>query len=60
MQKFLNLQCFHSQLLYPHWAKKWIDIRKLFSNWSGARRCGIRKMLSFYDLEFEGRPHCGK
>ena len=59
MQKFLNLQCSHSDLPYPYWAKKWIDIRKLFSNWFGVRRCGISKMLNYLNLEFEGQQHCG-
>jgi len=40
-------------------AKKWIDIRKLFSNWFGLRRCNINKMLDYIGLKFEGNPHCG-
>lgn len=59
MQNFLNLQCSHSEVQYPRWAKKWIDVRKLFSNWLGVRRCNIAKMLAYYDLEFEGNLHCG-
>ncbi|RNA33870.1 3 -5 exoribonuclease 1 [Brachionus plicatilis] len=59
MQNFLNLQCSHSGIQYPRWAKKWIDVRKLFSNWLGVRRCNIAKMLAYYDLEFEGSQHCG-
>ena len=60
MQKFLQLQCQHSQIDYPHWGKKWVDVRKLFSNWFGVRRCGINKMLDYIGLEFEGKKHCGK
>ncbi|CAF0741569.1 unnamed protein product [Brachionus calyciflorus] len=59
MQNFLNLQCFHSNIPYPKWAKKWIDVRKLFSNWLGVRRCNISRMLDFYEYEFEGNQHCG-
>jgi 3'-5' exoribonuclease 1 len=59
MQNFLNLQCFHSKISYPRWAKKWIDVRKLFSNWFGVRRCNIENMLSFLGFEFEGHQHCG-
>lgn len=59
MQNFLNLQCSHSEIPYPRWAKKWIDVRKLFSNWLGVRRCNIANMLAFYNLKFEGNPHCG-
>ena len=59
MQKFLYQQCLMSKISYPNWAKKWIDIRKLFSNWFGVRRCGINKMLDYIGLKFEGNPHCG-
>ena len=59
MEKFLNLQCFHSDIPYPHWARSWIDVRKLFSNWFCVRRCGILKMLAYLELEFEGKQHCG-
>lgn len=59
MKKFLKLQCTQSAIPYPNWAKKWIDIRKLFSNWFGVRRCGINKMLDYVGLEFEGNQHCG-
>lgn len=59
MQKFLLLQCTHNKITYPQWAKRWIDIRKLFSNWFGVRRCGINKMLAYIGTEFEGNPHCG-
>lgn len=59
MQNFLNLQCSLSQLDYPRWARKWIDIRKMFSNYLGVRRCGILKMLGYYGYEFEGSQHCG-
>lgn len=59
MQKFLYMQCGHSQINYPRWAQGWIDVRKLFSNWFGVRRCGILKMLDYLGLEFEGNQHCG-
>ncbi len=60
MQNFLNLQCAHSEVAYPRWALEWIDVKKLFSNWLGVRRCNINKMLSYLELEIEGVPHCGK
>lgn len=59
MQKFLNLQCYLSKVNYPRWARKWIDVRKLFSNWNGVRRCNIEKMLAYCGLEFIGQQHCG-
>jgi inhibitor of KinA sporulation pathway (predicted exonuclease) len=59
MQNFLNLQCLHDGILFPYWARKWINIRKLFANWFGVRRCNILKMLEYFGLEFEGKQHCG-
>ena len=59
MQNFLNHQCYHSNIAYPRWARKWIDVRKMFANWFGVKRCNIERMLEFCGLEFEGQPHCG-
>lgn len=59
MQNFLNLQCSLSAIEYPRWARKWIDIRKMFSNHLGVKRCGIQKMLAYFNYEFEGQQHCG-
>jgi 3'-5' exoribonuclease 1 len=59
MNKFLRIQCEHSKIDYPEWAKSWIDVRKLFSNWFGIRKCGILKMLDYIGLTFEGNQHCG-
>lgn len=58
-QKFLYMQCGHSEIPYPAWAQGWIDVRKMFSNWFGMRRCGIVKMLDCIGLTFEGNQHCG-
>lgn len=59
MENFMNLQCAHSGIEFPYWAARWIDIRKIFSNWFNTRRCGIQKMLGYLNLEFEGQQHCG-
>lgn len=59
IENFLNIQCYHSGISHPYWAKRWIDVRKLFSNWFNVRRCGIEKMLSYLGLQFEGQQHCG-
>lgn len=53
------MQCGHSEIPYPAWAQGWIDVRKMFSNWFGMRRCGIVKMLDCIGLQFEGNQHCG-
>ena len=59
MQNFLNLQCSLSKIDYPRWARKWIDIRRMFSNHLGVKRCNILKMLAYFNCEFEGNQHCG-
>lgn len=58
-ENFLNLQCYQSGIKYPLWARRWVDVRKLFANWFNLRRCGIEKMLHYLGLEFEGKQHCG-
>jgi len=55
----MGRQCGHSNVAYPEWADNWIDVRKLFSNWFGVRRCGIQMMLEYMGLQFEGNQHCG-
>src|SRR4051812_17432443 len=59
MQNFLNLQCAHSELAFPRWGLEWVDVKKIFSNWFGVRRCGITKMLAYLEMEFEGQQHSG-
>ena len=58
-ENFLNMQCQQSNLFYPHWARRWVDVRKMFANWFNVRRCGIEKMLNYLGMEFEGQQHCG-
>ncbi|CAF0825450.1 unnamed protein product [Adineta ricciae] len=57
--KFLRLQCGFSSLTYPRWAKKWINVRKEFSNFYSVQRCGISRMLQSLGLVFDGRHHSG-
>nr|CAB3243447.1 3'-5' exoribonuclease 1-like [Phallusia mammillata] len=57
--RFLNIQCCLSEVPYPKWAKKWINLKKVFGNFYGLRRPRILDMLQNIGLEFEGRPHCG-
>lgn len=58
-EKFLSLQCNHSDITYPYWATRYIDVRKMFAFWFGVRRCSIDNMLAQLNLEFEGKPHSG-
>ena len=59
MGRFMKMQCHLSSLEFPQWAKKWINIRKIFSNFYDCKRCGIKKMLENLEYEFEGQPHSG-
>lgn len=58
-REFLQSQCQFSQICYPEWAERWIDIRKEFSDFYGFRRGGVQKMLERLDFQFEGQPHSG-
>lgn len=53
---FLRLQCHLSELPYPQWARKWINVRKEFSHFYSTRRCGNRlRMHKFVYLD-----HCSR
>ncbi|MFT7815330.1 3'-5' exoribonuclease 1 [Arapaima gigas] len=62
MSKFLNIQCHVSQIRYPQFAKKWINIRKSYGNFYKVvprMQTKLSSMLENLGLQYEGRPHCG-
>nr|XP_057922005.1 3'-5' exoribonuclease 1 [Doryrhamphus excisus] len=61
MSKFLNIQCRISQIRYPLFAKKWINIRKSYGNFYKVPRTQTKlsTMLDKLGLQYEGRPHSG-
>lgn len=61
MSKFLNIQCRLSRIKYPHFAKKWINIRKSYGNFYKVPRTQTKlsTMLDKLGLKYEGRPHSG-
>ncbi|XP_014662783.1 PREDICTED: 3'-5' exoribonuclease 1-like [Priapulus caudatus] len=59
MARFLRGQCELSQISYPTWAKKWINIRKTFGNFYGVSRVRMTTMLDLLGLQLEGRHHSG-
>lgn len=59
MGRFLNIQCQLSQLRFPRYAKKWVNIRKTYSNFYQCKRMSLQNMLELLGLTFVGRPHCG-
>jgi len=58
MSRFLYMQCLSSGIAYPSWAKRWVNIRKVFNNAYGMRG-GVSTMLEVLGLAFEGHPHSG-
>lgn len=59
MGRFLHTQCCLSGIEFPKYAKKWVNIRKTYSNFYQCKRLSLKQMLELLDLQFVGRPHCG-
>jgi len=59
MSRFLYMQCMSSNIAYPRWAKRWVNIRKVFCNAYHVQRAGVSTMLEILGLAFEGHPHSG-
>ncbi len=59
MARFLHMQCLLSGVMFPKWARKWINIRKAFSNFYGFPRSKLTIMLENMGLTFEGQQHSG-
>ncbi|XP_055722706.1 3'-5' exoribonuclease 1-like [Salvelinus fontinalis] len=61
MSKFMNTQCRLNRLRYPQFAKKWINIKKLYGNFYKVPRTQTKlsSMLEKLGLKYEGRPHSG-
>ena len=57
--RFLNIQCHLSEIQYPRWARKWINLKKVFGNFYRLQKPSITSMLQNIGLTFEGRLHCG-
>lgn len=60
MAQFFHSQCKVAGVVYPTWAKKWLNIRKAFRSYYKLKmNCNLKAMLETLGMEFEGRPHCG-
>ncbi|GAB6025438.1 3'-5' exoribonuclease 1 [Chamberlinius hualienensis] len=59
MERFLKRQCEMSSVAFPKFAKKWINIRKIYSNFYNCRRLPLNQMLEELGMAFIGRQHCG-
>jgi len=52
-------QCTTSNIAYPLWAEKWVNLRKVFSGAYQLSQPSLSTMLGFFGLRFEGRQHSG-
>ncbi|XP_039283068.1 probable tubulin polyglutamylase ttll-15 [Nilaparvata lugens] len=59
MGRFLFGQCEFSNVQFPYYAKKWINIRRVFSSHYKSRKVCLASMLQSFGVEFDGRLHCG-
>ena len=59
INKCLFPQCVLSEVQFPQFATKWIDVRKLFSSFYSVKSGNLTSMLEKLALKFEGREHCG-
>lgn len=59
MARFLRGQCEISEIPYPKWAKRWINVRKSFSNFYDLTKVKLTTMLEHLGLVFEGHHHSG-
>ena len=57
--KFFYMHCRVYHLDFPQYARRWINIKKLFSNFYKVGKCPLSSMLSQSGLAFEGKPNCG-
>lgn len=59
VSRFISLQCQHSDMIFPRWAKKWVNIRKTYGSHYQCRRKKLEDMLIYLGMKFEGTQHCG-
>ena len=52
-------QCVLSQVTFPLYATKWLDVRKLFASFYRIPKTNIEGMLAHLGKAFVGRQHCG-
>ncbi|XP_072041889.1 3'-5' exoribonuclease 1-like [Amphiura filiformis] len=59
MNYFLNIQCELSEIPFPEYAKRWVNLSKAFSNFYKTHRMNLLSMLTTLELSFKGRQHRG-
>lgn len=56
---FLNVNCTLCEIEYPEWAKKWVNLKKVFTNYYKLQERKLADMLEKLGLDLEGRLHSG-
>lgn len=56
---FLPVTCHVNSIPFPAYAKRWINVRKVFSTHYHKAAYNLSSMLSHLGMVFEGRKHCG-
>lgn len=59
MSRFMYLSCQLHCIKLPRWAKRWINVRKSFSNFYDCKRMCLHDMLEASGFTFDGQPHSG-
>ncbi|KAL5021002.1 hypothetical protein ScPMuIL_000157 [Solemya velum] len=59
VSRFLYPQCCLTQVGFPKWARKWVNIRKSYSNFYHCRPRKLEEMLENLGMQFEGHLHSG-
>ncbi|XP_074652516.1 3'-5' exoribonuclease 1-like [Tubulanus polymorphus] len=59
MSRFMQKQCQISEIKFPRWARKWVNVRKTYRNFYGFAKANLRAMLENLGMAFIGKPHSG-
>lgn len=59
MSRFMHIQCQLSQVPFPRWAQKWVNLRKWSCNFYKFKRAKLNTMLENLGLTFVGHQHSG-
>ena len=59
MKRFFSGQCQLCSIPIPKYARKWINLRKLYRNFYKVLNGTLEDMVNNLGMKFEGRPHCG-
>ncbi|XP_068738816.1 3'-5' exoribonuclease 1-like [Montipora capricornis] len=59
MSRFFLIQCNLCLIPVPKYARKWINLRKLYRNFYKTQGGTLQDMVNNLGMTFEGRPHSG-